>query len=176
MLLLQASKTVSADNLLELHAHQVPMRWNTGRFANVWSRFASVKCQFANAYMPVTSEANVQNTVLIASAVDKRTRKKLYGVSVAFTYLVACLARQWIKEPGIIDMRARAKSGPVFSVAFCSLAALVNWHSTLANRLHTLANHRQTTLSVRGLRESMRVTNKVLKIAHLNHISVWIFQ
>ena len=28
--------------------------------------------------------------------------------------------------------------------------------------------HRQTTLCVRGLRESMRVMNKVLKIAHLN--------
>ena len=32
--------------------------------------------------------------------------------------------------------------------------------------------HRQSTLCVRGLRESMRVMNKVLKIAHLNHISV----
>ena len=32
--------------------------------------------------------------------------------------------------------------------------------------------HRQTTLCVCGLRESMRVMNKVLKMAHLNHISV----
>ena len=33
-------------------------------------------------------------------------------------------------------------------------------------------NHRRTTLCVRGLRESMRVMNKALKIAHLNHISI----
>ena len=32
--------------------------------------------------------------------------------------------------------------------------------------------HRQTTLFVRGLRQSTRVMNKVLKIAHLNQISV----
>ena len=93
--------------------------------------------------MPVTSEANVQNTFSFASAVDERTRKKLYSVwmkergiscmalSVGFTFLAACLARQWIKERGIIDMRVRAKSGPVYSVVY--------WHSTLANRLHTLA-------------------------------------
>ena len=41
-------------------------------------------------------------------------------LSVWFTCLAACLARQWIKERGIIDMRVRAKSGPVF----CSLAFL----------------------------------------------------
>ena len=43
------------------------------------------ECQFANAYMPVTSEANVQNTFSFASAevvrrVNERTRNKLYGV------------------------------------------------------------------------------------------------
>ena len=44
------------------------------------------------------------------------------ALSVGFIYLAACLARQWINERGIIDMRARAKSGPLF----CSLAALTN--------------------------------------------------
>ena len=39
---------------------------------------------------------NVQNTFLFGSAVDERTRNKLYGVE--FIYLTACLARQWIKE------------------------------------------------------------------------------
>ena len=34
------------------------------------------------------------------------------------------------------------------------------------------SDHRQTTLCVRGLRESMRVVNKVLKIAHL--IRAWL--
>ena len=84
--------------------------------------------------MPVTSGDNVQNTFSFGSAVDERTRNKLYGVwmkergiscmalSVSFTYLVACLARQWIKERGIIDMRVRAKSGPLF----CSLATWAN--------------------------------------------------
>ena len=73
--------------------------------------------------MPVTSEANVQNTFSFGSAVDERTRNKLYGVkSVGFTYLVACLARQWIKEREIIDMRVRAKSDPLF----CSLATLAD--------------------------------------------------
>ena len=43
------------------------------------------------------------------------------ALSVGFTYLVACLARQWIKERGIIDMRV-TKSGPLF----CSLATLAN--------------------------------------------------
>ena len=38
------------------------------------------------------------------------------ALSVGFTYLVACLARQWIKERGIIDMRVRAKSGPLFDI------------------------------------------------------------
>ena len=64
--------------------------------------------------MPVTSGANVQNTFSFGSAVDERTRNKLYGVK--------CLARQWIKERGIIDMRVRAKSGALF----CSLATLAN--------------------------------------------------
>ena len=40
-------------------------------------------------------------------------------------------------------------------------------------RFHVLYfRHRRTTLCIRGLRESMRVMNKVLKIAHLNHISI----
>ena len=38
------------------------------------------------------------------------------ALSVGFSYLAACLARQWIKERGTIDMRVRAKSGPVYSV------------------------------------------------------------
>ena len=42
------------------------------------------------------------------------------ALSVGFPYLAACLARQWKKERGIIDMRVRSKSGPVF----CSLAFL----------------------------------------------------
>ena len=37
-------------------------------------------------------------------------------LSVGFIYLAACLARQWMKKRGIIDMRVRAKSGPVYSV------------------------------------------------------------
>ena len=84
--------------------------------------------QFANDQF-----ANVYFFVWLGSG-DERTRNKLYGVwmkergiscmalSVGFTYLAACLARQWIKERGIIDMRVRAKSGPLF----CSLATLVN--------------------------------------------------
>ena len=48
---------------------------------------------------------------LFGSAVDKRTRNNWY----------ACKDKKW---PCI----------------FCSLAALVNWYSTLANQLHTLAN------------------------------------
>ena len=38
------------------------------------------------------------------------------ALSVGFPYLAACLARQWIKERGITDVRVRAKSGPVYSV------------------------------------------------------------
>ena len=33
------------------------------------------------------------------------------ALSVEFIYLTACLARQWIKERGIIDMYVRTKSG-----------------------------------------------------------------
>ena len=58
---------------------------------------------------------NVQNTFSFGSALDERTRNKLYGViSVEFIYLTARVARQWIKERGIIDMHVRAKSGSVF--------------------------------------------------------------
>ena len=35
------------------------------------------------------------------SAVDERTRNKLYGVNVEFKYLTARVARQWMKERGI---------------------------------------------------------------------------
>ena len=38
------------------------------------------------------------------------------ALSVGFTYLAACLARQWIKVREIIDVRVKAKSGPVYSV------------------------------------------------------------
>ena len=44
------------------------------------------------------------------------------ALSVGFILLVACLARQWIKECGKIGICVRAKGGPVF----CSLAALVS--------------------------------------------------
>ena len=33
------------------------------------------------------------------------------SLSVEFIYLTACLARQWIKERGTIDMHVRTKSG-----------------------------------------------------------------
>ena len=71
--------------------------------------------------MPVTSGPNVQNTFSFGSAVDERTRNKLYGawmkergiscmtLSSGYTYLAVCFAPQWIKERGIIDMRVRAK-------------------------------------------------------------------
>ena len=74
--------------------------------------------------MPVTSGADVQNTSSFGSTVDERTKNKLYGVKcwVHKLILVACLARQWIKERGIIDVCIREESGPVL----CSLAALGN--------------------------------------------------
>ena len=71
--------------------------------------------------MPVTLGPNVQNTFSFGSAVDERTRNKLYGMRIkeqgiscmalssGYTYLAVCLAPQWIKERGIIDMRVRAK-------------------------------------------------------------------
>ena len=73
-----------------------------GRFAN--DQFANVECQFADAYvyMPVTSGPNVQNTFSFASAVDGRTRNKLYGawmtergiscmaLSSGYTYSAVC--------------------------------------------------------------------------------------
>ena len=41
---------------------------------------------------------------------DERTRNKLYmALSSEYTCLAVCLALQWIKERGIIDMRVRAK-------------------------------------------------------------------
>ena len=72
-------------------------------------------------YMPGTSGPNVQNTFSFGLAVDERTRNKLYGawmkergitcmaLSSGYTYLAVCLAPQWIKERGIIDMRVRDK-------------------------------------------------------------------
>ena len=79
---------------------------NTGRFTNESLRqFANVECQF----IPVTSGPNVQNTFSFGSAVDERTRNKLYGVSSGYVYLAVCLTPQWIKERGIIEMRVWAK-------------------------------------------------------------------
>ena len=57
------------------------------------------------------------------------------------------------------------------------------WDASISSsdhmRRHIQYKHRQTTLCVRGLiyvcmkrRESIRVVNIALKIAHLNHISV----
>ena len=58
---------------------------------------------------------------MFGSAVDKRTRNTLYGawmkegeisclaLSSGYTYLAVCLAPQWIKERGIIDMHVKAK-------------------------------------------------------------------
>ena len=78
--------------------------------------------------MPVTSGPNVQNTFSFGSAVDERTRNKLYGawikeggiscmaLSSGYISLAVCLASQWIKERGIIDMRVRAKVA-LYSVA-----------------------------------------------------------
>ena len=71
--------------------------------------------------MPVTSGPNVQYRFLLGSAVDEKTRNKLYGAwmkergiscmasSSGYTYLTVCLAPQWIKERGIFDMHARVK-------------------------------------------------------------------
>ena len=66
--------------------------------------------------------------------VDERKRNKLYGVKlVEFIYLATRLARQWIKERGIIDMRvpanepnepARLMHGAVH--VFCGLALFVH--------------------------------------------------
>ena len=58
---------------------------DTGRFANVWSRFTNIECQFANAYMPVTTGANIQNTFSFGLAVDERTRSNWY----------ACKGKKW---------------------------------------------------------------------------------
>ena len=86
------------------------------QFANVCSRFANVECQFANAYMPVTSGPNVQKTFSFGSAVDERTRNNLYAawmkergisclaLSSGYTYLAVCLAPQWIKDMWIKDI------------------------------------------------------------------------
>ena len=90
---------------------------NTGRFANELVRQRPVRqriCQFANTYMLVTSGPNVQNTFSFGSAVDERTRNKksCMALSSGYTYLAVCFAPQWIKERGIIDMRARVKLAP----------------------------------------------------------------
>ena len=65
---------------------------NTGRFVNesvrqrpVRQRMKSIRqrrmsVRQLNAYMPVTSGTNVKNTFSFGSAVDERTRNKLYGV------------------------------------------------------------------------------------------------
>ena len=63
-----------------------------------------------------------------------------------------------------------------FEKAFHSLDREAIWrilcHYGIPDKIINMLKHRHTTLCVRGLRESMRVMNKVLKIAHLNHISV----
>ena len=79
-------------------------------------------------YIPVTSEPNVQNTFSFGLAVIERTRNKLYGawmkergisclaLSSGYSYLAVCLALQWIKDRGIIDMRVSVKVAQLYSV------------------------------------------------------------
>ena len=40
------------------------------------------------------------------------------ALSSGYTYLAVCLARQWIKERGIIDMRVRVKVACVGELTF----------------------------------------------------------
>ena len=86
--------------------------------------------------MPVTSGPNVQNTFSFASAVDERMRNKLYGVKFWVDIFSGLFDSAVVKRTRNNWYACEGKSGPVF----CSLAALANWHSTLANRLHALVN------------------------------------
>ena len=54
-------------------------------------RVVSPMSQFVNTYMPVTSGANVQNTFSFGSAVDERTRYKLYGIIKCLVHMFSAL-------------------------------------------------------------------------------------
>ena len=70
------------------------------------------------------------------SAVDERTRNKLYGVKLWAHIFSGLFGTAVDKRTRNNWYACKGKSGPVC----CGLAALANRHSTLANRLHTLAN------------------------------------
>ena len=128
--------------------HSIITQWNTGRFANesvrqrpVRQRMKSIRQRRMSVrqrlYASYFGLANVQNTFSFDSAVDERTTKKLYGVK-CWVHIFSGLFGS------AVDKRTRnnwcACKGKKWPCIFCSLAALANWHSTLANRLHTLAN------------------------------------
>lgn len=99
------------------------------QFANVWSWFAKVVCHFANAYLPVTSGANVQNAFSFDSAVDEKTRNKLYGVifNAGFTYLAACMSHVLGVAPDSHCTFHRAKFDPSSNK---STLFLIQFHET----------------------------------------------
>ena len=72
---------------------------------------------------------NVQNTFSFGSALDERTRNKLYGViSVEFIYLTARVARQWIKERGITHFTQlrETKNSPMMVIKFAYVGELTH--------------------------------------------------
>ena len=133
--------------------------WNTGRFANesvrqrpvrqhiksIRQRRMSVRQRLCAIYFGsqrpkyffVCLGSGWKNEEEVVWRVNERTRNKLYGVE-CWVHIFSALF-------GLaVDKRTRnnwyASKGKKWLCIFCSLAALANCHSTLANRLHTLAN------------------------------------
>ena len=132
---------------------------NTGRFANesvrqrpvrqrvksIRQRRMSVRQRLYASYFGsqrpkyffVCLGSGWKNEEEVVWRVNERTRNKLYGVK-CWVHIFSGLFGS------AVDKSTRhnwcACKGKKWPCIFCSLAALANWHSTLANRLHTLAN------------------------------------
>ena len=74
----------------------------------LWMKERGMSCTYG---IKVPAQANLVHTFSgsFGSAVDERTKNKLYGntVSAEFIYLAARLARQWMKEQGISCTRGK---------------------------------------------------------------------
>ena len=83
----------------------------------------------------------LSNSVIAKYCDLSMSRRSIICLSLRLRQIIDLLATdksQYFAQPRPIIVKYACK-GKKWPCIFCSLAALANWHSTLANRLHTLA-------------------------------------
>ena len=95
---------------------------NTGRFANESLRQRPLRQRMKSVHQHLYASdfgSQCENTFSFGSKVNERTRINSLLLSSGYTYLAVCLALQWMKERGIIDMHVRVKVALYSVVWWC---------------------------------------------------------